>query len=94
MNPKHLVTTIVVLTVVPAVGSAQRSGLNPHGILSATVGCDACHTTEGWRPTKVPLEFDHSDVGFPLTGKHGDIECTSCHLDLLFNEPKISTACL
>ncbi len=91
MNSKHLVTMIAVMAVVPAVGSAQRDGLNPHGMLSATVGCDACHTTEGWRPTKVPLEFDHSDVGFPLAGKHGDIECANCHLDLLFDEPKIST---
>lgn len=37
--------------------------------------CVLCHTTNGWSPSS----FDHATTAFPLTGKHVDASCTSCH---------------
>ncbi len=47
--------------------------------------CETCHTTAQW----TPAQFDHS--GFPLTGKHADVTCTSCHVGGKFAE--LGTAC-
>ena len=38
--------------------------------------CNACHTTEGWKPAS---GFSHSGTMFPLTGKHTSVECAQCH---------------
>lgn len=93
MRLKHIAGAVAVLAVWPTMIAAQRDGLNPHGVLDVIIGCDACHTTGGWRPTKTPLEFDHDDAtNFPLTGRHEDVRCATCHLDLMFDEPKIGTA--
>lgn len=40
-------------------------------------GCDACHTTEAFKPAKV----DHPRHRFPLTGKHEPLQCAQCHKD-------------
>lgn len=40
-------------------------------------GCDACHTTEAFKPAKV----DHPRQRFPLTGKHAALQCAQCHID-------------
>ncbi|MBK7143002.1 MAG: hypothetical protein IPH75_13070 [bacterium] len=37
--------------------------------------CTVCHTTNGWTPSS----FNHANTAFPLTGKHVDASCTSCH---------------
>lgn len=37
--------------------------------------CMSCHTTLTWGPAR----FDHSFTGFPLTGAHARLACTSCH---------------
>jgi hypothetical protein len=37
--------------------------------------CTICHSTSGWTPST----FDHSATAFPLTGKHLEVSCTSCH---------------
>jgi hypothetical protein len=37
--------------------------------------CGACHSTNGWGGAT----FDHANTGFPLTGQHGNVACTSCH---------------
>lgn len=37
--------------------------------------CGACHDTSGWQNAT----FDHSKTGFPLTGQHVGVNCTSCH---------------
>lgn len=39
-------------------------------------GCDECHTT-----TQFAIDdFDHAlKADYPLTGKHADLECSSCH---------------
>ncbi|GAB4558590.1 MAG: hypothetical protein Tsb0020_03700 [Haliangiales bacterium] len=50
---------------------------NPHGEQFAEEmakgGCAQCHSTAGWRNPKI----DHSI--WPLTGAHGQTECSSCH---------------
>jgi len=52
----------------------------PHGeqfseYLDFGDGCEACHQTEDW----TALVFDHKDTEFPLTDKHAEISCESCH---------------
>ncbi|MCC6964081.1 MAG: hypothetical protein IT585_12575 [candidate division Zixibacteria bacterium] len=37
--------------------------------------CTQCHTTSGWSP----VNFDHANTGFLLTGGHAGLECASCH---------------
>ena len=37
--------------------------------------CDACHTPGGWKPAK----FAHERTGFPLAGRHRNVDCASCH---------------
>lgn len=37
--------------------------------------CGACHNTSSWGGT----DFDHGTTGFPLTGKHQNATCVSCH---------------
>ncbi len=61
----------------------------PHGDMDRD--CSECHTTEGWRPLKDPVDFDHSSTGFPLRLSHDGIPCTSCHEILEFN--RVATAC-
>lgn len=38
--------------------------------------CQTCHQSSGWDR----IRFDHArETGFPLTGKHHQVACTSCH---------------
>ena len=37
--------------------------------------CGACHSTSGWGGAT----FNHSNTGFPLTGRHNNLSCNSCH---------------
>jgi len=37
--------------------------------------CAQCHTTGGWQGASL----DHNLTGFPLTGRHAGIGCSSCH---------------
>ncbi|MEM8981891.1 MAG: cytochrome c3 family protein [Pseudomonadota bacterium] len=37
--------------------------------------CDDCHSTVTWPD----YEFDHSETGFDLDGRHADVTCTGCH---------------
>ena len=39
-------------------------------------GCLNCHSMDGWKPA---LKFSHDRAKFPLTGKHAEIPCASCH---------------
>lgn len=73
-----------------ALGQQQRTA-NPHGSLPPALDCGACHTAGAWSPTKRAPSFDHDASGFPLTGRHRQARCTTCHLDLKFDEPKISS---
>ncbi len=42
--------------------------------------CGACHTTAGW----TPAFFDHNLSAFKLTGQHVNVNCTSCHINNVF----------
>jgi len=62
---------------------------SPHGTLSTALDCSACHTGDAWVPARDPLGFDHDrQTSFPLTGTHGELACSDCHLSLRFDEPK------
>jgi hypothetical protein len=37
--------------------------------------CASCHTAQGWKVSG----FDHAKTGFPLVGRHGQIDCQACH---------------
>jgi hypothetical protein len=37
---------------------------------------------EGWKP---PSEFDHDKTGFPLTGRHKNVQCARCHQEITDN---------
>jgi len=51
--------------------------------------CSTCHTPSSWSKTV----FDHGqETGFSLTGGHGKIDCSACHISTLF-EPKLSQDC-
>lgn len=83
---------VVALALGPAVPSrAQESGTgNPHGPLPEGLDCSACHTPGGWTPLRAPPAFDHGATAFPLEGRHGDVACGSCHLDLRFDGPRLA----
>ncbi len=42
--------------------------------------CGACHTPAGW----IPATFDHNLSAFKLDGKHADVACENCHINLVF----------
>ncbi len=37
--------------------------------------CAQCHTPNGWQGAT----FDHGSTAYPLTGRHGQVACVSCH---------------
>lgn len=41
--------------------------------------CENCHLSSDW----TDLSFDHGTTNFPLTGKHAEITCRSCHMATL-----------
>lgn len=50
--------------------------------------CNRCHDTESWYPNN----FNHNNTGFPLDGKHAEIDCVECHKNStqLEGEPAIN----
>ena len=41
--------------------------------------CESCHTVDGFK-TKVKFALvEHNATGFPLRGKHAEVECAKCH---------------
>lgn len=50
--------------------------------------CASCHTEQSWKDAKV----DHNKTRFPLTGKHVDTKCESCHKSAVYTEAP--TACI
>ena len=53
---------------------ACHAGRDAHGGQFGT-DCGACHTTNGWGGAT----FNHANTGFPLTGRHNNLSCKSCH---------------
>ncbi len=39
--------------------------------------CTVCHIDEAW----TPVNFDHDNTDYPLTGAHIQVNCTECHID-------------
>ncbi|MEO8099459.1 MAG: hypothetical protein ABI811_17300 [Acidobacteriota bacterium] len=62
---------------------------NPNHVAAAfPQTCESCHTTSQWSGAK----FDHNtSTKFPLTGKHTNASCTSCHIGGKFTG--LGTAC-
>ncbi|HWM92132.1 MAG TPA: hypothetical protein VN493_15315 [Thermoanaerobaculia bacterium] len=79
------------IAIIAGTAQGQETGGNPHGPLR--VGCETCHSPEGWRPLRKPLPFDHGkETGFPLVKSHREVACLGCHQDLRFQ--RVATACV
>jgi hypothetical protein len=63
----------------PAQKPATR---NPHGALN--VPCENCHTSLSWKPIRSIPEFDHDKTSYALRGMHEKVQCTQCHVKLVF----------
>jgi hypothetical protein len=83
---------VAVLALLPAGrAAAQSTTANPHGTLRQGMDCEDCHTPASWKSMPAQLKFDHNrETRFALTGKHAGASCARCHLDLRFDEPKVS----
>lgn len=72
-------------------GYAQQDRVSPHGKFTIDIDCKACHVTDAWKPIREHPDFNHSrQTKFALLGKHAQVSCQSCHLDLKFSEPDIA----
>jgi len=62
---------------------ADFNGTNnpPHVSQGFPQDCSQCHTTTSW----AGATFNHNATGFPLTGAHTSVQCTSCHVNNNFN---------
>jgi hypothetical protein len=68
-----------------------QAAINPNHVTAKfSTTCDSCHSTDNWLNAK----FDHSSVGFPLTGGHAVPPrlCTDCHANNNYNLS--TTACI
>ena len=85
----------------------NKQGL--HGRLDNVDQCASCHAEHKGRsfdPTNEAVKaFNHNLTGFPLDGKHGQIQCDACHMNNRYDqskpdcvschtEPQVHTACL
>jgi hypothetical protein len=76
--------------LLPGRAPAQQ---NPHGKLPEGVDCADCHTPKSWKPDPATVKFDHDrQTSFPLRGRHKNLACRSCHLDLSFADPVLRSA--
>lgn len=60
-------------------------------------GCQACHTTNGWKKISLPAvneRFDHSRTKYPLMGKHVNVGCIQCHGSGDFKKPLAFDKCM
>ena len=55
---------------------------NPHGALN--IPCENCHTSLSWKPIRSIPEFNHDSTRYPLRGMHEKVQCTQCHVKLVF----------
>ena len=52
--------------------------------------CASCHNETRWKQAR----FDHAATRFPLTGRHADATCASCHVAGQYKEtPRACVAC-
>jgi hypothetical protein len=65
--------------------TAQRQATrNPHGP-ALNIPCENCHTSLSWKPIRSIPEFDHDKTHYPLRGMHEKVQCTECHVKLVFS---------
>ena len=58
-----------------------KATTNPNHVAAGfPTDCTVCHNTTAW----IPASFDHSKTGWPLTGAHVNVPCTSCHINNVF----------
>lgn len=48
--------------------------------------CQRCHTTASFK-TVESTAFNHDNTGFPLRGKHTNVECKQCHTTGVMTDP-------
>jgi len=84
----------VVATVGPAGLAAQIASTgSPHGTLPAGLECTTCHATSAtsWKVSRAGMRFDHNQTTrFELSGRHAELSCRQCHLDLNWSEPTVA----
>ena len=51
----------------------------PPGHQGLTEPCQTCHTTEGWKPVRSKIQFDHDKTDFTLEAQHRQVDCVACH---------------
>ena len=52
-----------------------------HVEASFSAQCLECHTETAWQPSF----FDHDDTGFALSGAHQQTDCSSCHVEGIYD---------
>lgn len=45
--------------------------------------CLTCHKMDAWKPAP---DFNHDKTGYPLTGRHKNVECKECHKTVVDNK--------
>jgi len=67
------------------VAGQVNNHLGLHGHMENVDNCAGCHTEHKGRSfdltSSAIVKFDHNATGFPLSGKHGAVDCAKCHLD-------------
>jgi hypothetical protein len=63
---------------------------NPNHVSEGfSTDCRQCHNINAF----VPSTFQHSQTAFPLTGRHIEVNCRSCHIAGYTNTPKDCYSC-
>ncbi len=68
---------------------ADYSGAASPSHAGFPTACQSCHGTTAWQPAS----FDHNSTGFPLTGAHRSLACTTCHRSGYAGTPSDCFAC-
>ncbi len=89
---RPLLLSLTLLAVLPPGVAAQIAATgSPHGPSPEGSSCTLCHTATDWKARPKSMAFDHSQqTEFELSGRHGELDCRQCHLDLRWSEPKIA----
>ena len=64
---------------------------SPHGN-KLSINCAVCHQPESWTYNALKSTFSHDSTSFPLYGQHTDLDCRSCHKEMVFE--KASSDCI
>lgn len=65
------------------IGSFSIWAQNPHGE-NFKVDCASCHDPNDWAISIDTFHFNHDTTAFPLSGRHLEIDCKTCHTSLVF----------